>query len=231
MNGTILVPMKEPAHAKSRMAPLLAAAERAALAWAMFEDLIAALIPVSWPVAVATNSLPAPARAEALGWQVFWEEMPSSESASVDAASRRLARQGVHAVLRLPADLPLIRTADVEELLTQPVSAPAAVLVPSRHGSGTNALLRMPPDLFPSCFGPDSFALHARAAAAAGAGLTVVQNARLALDLDDPADLACFLAAPEDSRTYRALMGFHVLERLADYGAQRNPHPGLAGNS
>ncbi len=42
--------------------------------------------------------------------------------------------------------------------------APSVVIVPSHDGTGTNALLRSPPDLFPSHFGPESFALHLKEA-------------------------------------------------------------------
>jgi 2-phospho-L-lactate guanylyltransferase len=231
MKAAILVPVKEHARAKSRMAPLLTAEERSALAWAMFEDLIEALSPLPWPVVLVTNSRRASARAGSLGWTVVREEIQLSESASVDAGSQRLAQEGMQAVLRLPADLPLIQTEDVAELLSLPISAPAAILVPSWDRSGTNALLRTPPDLFPSRFGPDSFALHVRAAAEAGADLRIVENARLALDLDDPSDLSRFLASCADNQTHRTLMGFNILERLANYAAQRDPHLGFAQNS
>jgi len=64
------------------------------------------------------------------------------------------------------------------------------ILVPSRDGTGTNAILRRPPDIFPSQFGPGSFARHLAAARAAGISWRILENPRIALDLDDPDDLA-----------------------------------------
>jgi 2-phospho-L-lactate guanylyltransferase len=215
----ILIPVKEHARAKTRMAPLLNAEERSALAWALLEDLIAALRPLPWPVVAVTNSDRVACRVGSLGWTVHREEHQSSESASIDAASKRLSDEGVEAVLRVPADLPLIQSADIADLLSMQLPARSAVVVPSFDKRGTNALLRTPPDLFPSRFGPDSFALHLREAAAAGAHLQIIENPRLALDLDDAADVARFVAQPADGETYRTLMRFNIRERLAAYGA------------
>jgi len=231
MTSVVLVPVKEHAKAKLRMSPLLSGQERSLLAWAMLEDVIQALLPLALPAAVVTSSARAAARAEKLGWRVFWEEEQISESASVDAASQRLASEGVDAVLRLPADLPLVQPGDVEELLSLSIAAPCAVLAPSWDRMGTNALLRTPPALFPSRFGPNSFALHLGEAAGTGAQLKVVENPRLALDLDDASDIVRFLAQPADCRTYRTLMDLNIEERLTRHAIQCDPHPGTGRNS
>jgi 2-phospho-L-lactate guanylyltransferase len=197
----------------------------------MLEDVIQALLPLAFPVAVVTNSARTAARVEKLGWRIFWEEEQISESASVDAASKRLASEGVDAVLRLPADLPLVQPGDVESLLSLSIAAPCAVLAPSWDRKGTNALLRRPPALFPSRFGPNSFALHLEEAAATGAQIKVVENPRLALDLDDASDMVRFLAQLTDCRTYHALINLDIEERLARHAVQCDPHSGIRGNS
>jgi 2-phospho-L-lactate guanylyltransferase len=215
MSCVILIPIKDHALAKSRMGPFLTAQERPLVAKAMLEDLIRALLPLAFPVAVATNSRQIAARIAKLGWRLFLEEKQISESASVDAASRRLADEGAQAVLRLPADLPLIQTGDVAELCLETPPAPCATMAPSWDGTGTNALLRTPPGLFPSRFGPGSFALHVEEARRVGAHLRVVQNPRLALDLDDVTDIARFLSSPSECETYRTLIDLNVKVRLA----------------
>jgi 2-phospho-L-lactate guanylyltransferase len=218
MTCVVLVPVKEPARAKSRLSSLLRAEERALLCRAMLTDLIRALRPLPYPVALVTNSAGAARQARSLGWQLFWEGEQTSESASIDEASRRLEQKGIKAVLRLPADLPLIRPDDIDDLLSPARCAPGAVMVPSWNGRGTNALLRTPPTLFPSHFGPDSFALHAGEATAAGAHLRIVENPRLALDIDDPEDIRRFLRQPAEGRTLRVLTKLRVAERLQNYG-------------
>ena len=107
----------------------------------------------------------------------------------VDAASRHCAERGVTSLLRLPLDVPLVQASDIDELFAVECAAPAAVIVPSRDGTGTNAILRTPPTLFPSHFGTGSFAKHCAEAARAGAKIVVRRNARLEMDVDDKADL------------------------------------------
>jgi 2-phospho-L-lactate/phosphoenolpyruvate guanylyltransferase len=219
MTSVILVPVKEHARAKSRLSPLLNVRERALLAWAMLEDLIRVVRLLPVPVVMVTDSVRAAERAEDLGWRVIWEVDQTSESASVDAASRILAQEGIDAVLRLPADLPLVRTEDIAGLLSLAGTPPAAVLAPSWNRMGTNALLRTPPDLFPSRFGHDSFAQHIREAARAKAQVRIVENPRLALDLDDASDIVRFLAQPADGETNRTLTEMNVKEKLLHHGA------------
>src|SRR5260370_17450930 len=98
--------------------------------------------------------------AEENRWEILREERQISESHSVDAASRICEQKGVTGLLRLPFDVPLIQSSDIDELLTVECHAPGLVIVPSRDGTGTNAMLRMPPTLFPSHFGNGSFAKH-----------------------------------------------------------------------
>jgi 2-phospho-L-lactate guanylyltransferase len=231
MTPVILVPVKEEARAKMRMSMLLSAQERSLVARAMLEDTIQALLPLAFPVAIVTNSVRTAGRVEKLGWKVLWEEEQISESTSIDAASKRLESEGVDGVLRLPADLPLVQPGDVEDLFSPGIAAPCAVLAPSWDRTGTNALLRRPPALFPSRFGPNSFALHLEEAAAAGAQIRIVENPRLALDLDDASDITRFLAQPTDCLTYHLLVGLNIKERLTRRAVQCDPHPGTNRNS
>jgi 2-phospho-L-lactate guanylyltransferase len=69
------------------------------------------------------------------------------------------------------------------------------VIVPDRHGSGTNALLLSPPDVVAPSFGAGSFARHAARARAAGAMVQVCELPSLGLDVDTPDDLAALRAA------------------------------------
>jgi 2-phospho-L-lactate guanylyltransferase len=230
MRTTVLIPVKEQSRAKSRLAPILNDKERSALAWAMFEDLVSALQGLSAEVALVTSSACARDRVRPLNWRVIWEECPSGESASVDAASRLLAADGADAVLRLPADIPLAQGEDVDRLLSLPVEPPACVLAPSRDRMGTNALLRTPPDLFPSHFGPDSFTLHLQEASEARAQVYIIENPRLALDLDNASDLQHFLQQHPCGETARLLARFNLEERLADYESRRNSNSRIMRN-
>jgi 2-phospho-L-lactate guanylyltransferase len=222
----ILVPVKNPNRAKIRMAPILSGKERSRLAGAMLDDLIRSLKPLGRRVVLVTDSEPAAKIARSLGWRVLWESNPISESASVDEASRQLARENTSAVLRLPADIPLAETEDIRRLLDFGLTARAALLVPSRDGLGTNAVLRKPPDLFPSRFGHNSFVLHTQEGLRAGAEIHVLENSRIALDLDDPGDILKFLAHGSDTSTGKLLADLKIGERLGQVDGRPYLHLG-----
>jgi 2-phospho-L-lactate guanylyltransferase len=203
----VLLAVKDLRLAKQRLAPCLPQSARTGLAAAMMEDVFTAVASARGfdAVFVASSSALVLERASSLGWQALPEAQQISESDSVDRASRELAARGVSSVLRLPIDVPLVTAADIEELFAASKSA-ACVLVPSRDGRGTNALLRTPPGLFPSHFGPDSLRQHLEEASAAGAEAQIIKNARLALDVDDADDLRALIAnCPAHTATGRWL--------------------------
>ncbi len=187
----LLLPIKDLRNAKQRLAPLLNPAERLSLAEAMLADTIQAVRGVrnADRIFVVTNYAPAMQVAEENGWELLREEQQISESASVDAASQQCAERGISAVLRLPLDVPLAQSDDIDGLLAIDCAPPALVIVPSRDGTGTNAILRMPPTLFPSHFGNGSFAKHCAEAERAAAQIILRRSPRLEMDVDDEADL------------------------------------------
>jgi 2-phospho-L-lactate guanylyltransferase len=98
------------------------------------------------------------------------------------------------AIAVVPIDLPLVSPAALAGLLAplgEPVGAgrPLVVIIPDRHGRGTNALLVAPPDAIEFQFGGDSRAAHADCAREAGARLVELTESPLTLDLDTPDDL------------------------------------------
>lgn len=191
----LLLPVKDLRHSKQRLAALLTPQERFELMQAMLTDTFRAVRGVQRAdkIFVVTNYAPAIEAAKENGWQILEEGQQTSESASVDFASRQCEALGVTAVLRLPLDLPLVQPGDIDELLTIDGAAPALVIVPSRDGTGTNAILRTPPTLFPSHFGPGSFAKHCAEAERHGAQIILRRNPRLEMDVDDESDLRALL--------------------------------------
>ena len=187
----LLLPIKDLRNAKQRLAGVLTPEERFALAHAMLADTIRAVRGVRHAdkIFVVTNYEPAMEAARENGWEILREQKQISESVSVDAASRQCEERGMTGVLRLPLDLPLVQSGDIDELLVAECGSPALVIVPSRDGTGTNAILRTPPTLFPSHFGNGSFAKHCEEAERACARVLRRRNARLEMDVDDESDL------------------------------------------
>ena len=105
---------------------------------------------------------------------------------------------------------------DIDELLAFECAAPALLIVPSRDGTGTNAILRTPPALFPSHFGEGSFAKHCAEATHARAQVLVRRNIRLEMDVDDESDLralaSCDLAGTQTGAWLRRSRIWPVLQ-------------------
>lgn len=220
----LLLPIKDLRNAKQRLASVLAPEERFALAQAMLADTIRAVRRVqrAEKIFVITNYAPAIQAAEENGWEILREELQISESVSVDTASQQCQERGITALLRLPLDVPLVQASDIDELLAVECAAPAVVIVPSRDGTGTNAILRTLPTLFPSHFGSGSFAKHCGEAQRAGARIFVRRNARLEMDVDDEADLRILLEHDlGGTQTGSWLRASGVAERLAPAAGPR----------
>jgi 2-phospho-L-lactate/phosphoenolpyruvate guanylyltransferase len=191
----LLLPVKDLRNAKKRLTGLLTPEERFGLAQAMLSDTIRTVqgVRLADKIFVITNYRPVFDIAEENGWEILREERQISESDSVDTASEICERRGVRSLLRLPLDLPLVQSRDIDELLAVEYQPPAVIIVPSRDGTGTNALLRTSPTLFPSHFGEGSFAKHIAEAKQANATIFALHNTRLEMDVDDESDLRALL--------------------------------------
>ncbi|MCI0722501.1 MAG: 2-phospho-L-lactate guanylyltransferase [Acidobacteria bacterium] len=198
------------------MASYLSSEERAELVWAMLRDVTRALSNVTLAdhIVVVTQDRLIIQYVSALGWKVISEQEQCSESQSVDTACRLLQQQGATAILRLPADIPLVESEDIDVLLHAKSDSPSAVLVPSQDRRGTNALYRMPPDALPSRFGSDSFFLHREEAGRCGVTLKVVDNPRISLDIDTPFDLLQLNEYGTHTEAFRVMQKMGVLDRL-----------------
>ena len=186
----ILIPVKSFADSKKRLTAHYSQTARTALAEALCRDFFGVIADVrlAQRVYIVSQEPLALAWARERGWQTIPETEQISESHSVDAASRICANEGITALLRIPIDIPLATADDIDAILAAAEPAPSVIIVPSRDGTGTNALLRSPPCLFPSHFGPNSFMQHVAEAERCGARVKVLHSSRIALDVDEPED-------------------------------------------
>ena len=221
MNVSALIPVKGFRNAKQRLSPLLGAADRELLAEAMFRDVLGNVIKARGLDAayVVTGNDKVAEIAAALGAEVVREQAETGETNAVEFARLELKSAGCEAVLIIPGDMPLVRAADIEQVLAQVPPAttpPFALLIPSHDRMGTNALLLAPPDIIKLRFGYDSFSHHMGQIAAQGLPLRFIENERIALDIDEPKDLERFLAiGSEESEAYRL-----AREKVAETGAR-----------
>jgi 2-phospho-L-lactate/phosphoenolpyruvate guanylyltransferase len=179
-----VLPVKSFGRAKQRLRP--AGLDRAALAAAMVGDVLEALGAVrglDGVVVVSAEDLVG--RTAGIEW--VHDPVEAGQSAAALRGMRAAVARGAQRVLLVPGDCPALDPAEVDALLAS--EGPRVVIVPDRHGSGTNALLLDPPAVITPVFGPGSFARHAALADAAGATVRVGRLPSLELDVDTPDDL------------------------------------------
>jgi 2-phospho-L-lactate guanylyltransferase len=165
-------------------------------------------------IVVVTSDKAAEAAAAGEGVRVLPDDGPPGHSEAGLVGIRHALSEGYGRVLLIAGDTPLVRPAELADLLAD---APGVVIVPDRHGTGTNALLLAPPDVIEPSFGPDSRARHEQAAAAAGVPWTVDQVPTLLLDVDTADDLAALRQALAERRGGAAHTR-GMLSRLAGRG-------------
>jgi 2-phospho-L-lactate guanylyltransferase len=189
MSTIAILPMKHLDQAKSRLAEAVAFGHRRALAEAMFTDvLVAARRATALDGVIVVTSDRIGARiAGGYGASVV-EDTASSHSEATMLGIARAVGQGASRVLLIPGDCPLLNPAEVDALLALPVSGRSAMIIPDRHGQGTNALLLTPPDALTPSFGEGSCRRHFELAQAQASTPEVVEVPSLALDVDTGED-------------------------------------------
>ncbi len=185
-----VVPVKDLAGTKSRLAPVLNPGARAGLTLYMMGRVVGALreagvgdVCVVSPDPIVLN--------EALGrGAVPLLQRSRGLNPALEEGRARALDAGASTLLVLPADLPLLDAGDVRAVLEAAGDVPCVVVSPDGTRSGTNALLSRPPDALPFLFGQDSFEAHVQAARGRGLDLRLCERSHLAFDLDRTGELA-----------------------------------------
>jgi 2-phospho-L-lactate/phosphoenolpyruvate guanylyltransferase len=180
-----LIPIKARNRCKTRLADVLAPSARLELVRAMLSSVLHAArnahtVHSVLVISPERDTLPADI-------PVLADTGESLNSALMQA--HRVVREfGCHEIVVLPADLPEITPADIDELV-RAGRAGGCAIAPDAVGIGTNALYLTTPAPFQFQFGPDSGSLHQREARRLGLNPRVVRLPGLELDVDTAADL------------------------------------------
>ncbi len=199
-----VLPAKPLQIAKTRLGVVLSPPARMAIAMAMFDDVLAALTAARGVerVLVVTADATLAARARLAGAFVVDEGSPRGLNAAVALGTGAALDLGARGVVVVLSDVPLLRPDDVDEVVDR-TPAHGALVVPSKEGFGTNALVRRPGSIFGPCFGGRSLQRHLAAAERIGIPCALWRNARVAFDVDTPEDLHTLAATDGGGATLR----------------------------
>lgn len=204
MRTLAVLPIKTLTSAKQRLSGALATGARQSLSQAMFSDVLAALRRSQRvdAIAVVTADVVATAVAHGERVTVLPDERQEGQSAAATIGIRYAVASGFERVVLVPGDTPLLSPVELDELLERCAADKLGVaVVPDRHGTGTNALVLMPPTAIEPAFGEGSFNRHMNHAIGAGVSHRAEQVASLAHDVDTPEDLAALAEALEGRRS------------------------------
>jgi 2-phospho-L-lactate guanylyltransferase len=216
MRTAAILPVKRFTRAKRRLGASVADPLRMELAQAMVADVLLALSQTRAieQTILVTGERSVAAAARELGAIVIEDEHEDGQPAAAKLGVRRALAAGIERVLCVPGDCPTLDPAELDALLDSDRDGARAghvVVVPDRHGTGTNGLLLAPADAISPSFGPGSCERHRALAREAGVACRVERVPSLLLDIDTGADLDVLRARlaghPARASRTRAVLG------------------------
>ncbi len=200
MSAFAVVPVKQFARAKQRLSDDGFKISRRALVESMVTDVLQALKRAETIDAVIVVTQDRDVERLAVAWEaeVVGDPDEDSHSAAALIGVAEARRRGATAVMLVAGDCPMLDPSEVDLLVSRREGLDGVIVIPDRHGTGTNALLLTPPDAIAPAFGPGSCERHAALAGAAGVPVEIDALASLAIDVDTRDDLDTLRAALAD---------------------------------
>ncbi|MCX6054600.1 MAG: 2-phospho-L-lactate guanylyltransferase [Chloroflexi bacterium] len=187
----VIIPVKPLKRGKSRLASVLNDEERTALNRSLLINTLktVALVDRIETVLVVSRDPSVLTIAREFSARTVLEDGNPELNTALRRASVVAKAYHANEILVLPADLPLLRTEHINQLLNFGQNPPEVIIAPDRRKDGTNALYINPADLIEFSYGPGSFNIHRSNAEKAGAKVRIIKSDVLGLDLDLPEDL------------------------------------------
>jgi 2-phospho-L-lactate guanylyltransferase len=180
-DAAVLIPIRSFDDAKTRLAGVLTPADRTRLARAMAERVVRAAH--NLPVHIVSDDADVARWASTVGAAALAPGVGGLNAGVTAAVAAVAARPEPPArVIVAHADLPL-----AEDLRI--VTGPGIAIAPDHGRDGSNVLSLPTSADFTFHYGPGSFEAHRAEAERRGLAFTVIDDASLALDIDEPGDL------------------------------------------
>ena len=220
MSTWAIVPVKRLSEAKSSLGPKLTPGQRRQLVLCMLADVLDVLNRTSVDrVVVVSPDDEVLDFAEKHG-ATGLKEPGAGLNEDLRLAIRHAMAEGATSVLILPADVPAVKTSDIEEILRMASTIGEVVIAPS-NTNGTNALLLRPPNAIDVHFGGESSPVHLAEAHRAGVVPRVYRSETIAADIDEASDLASIEAYGAGTRTHEFLRSLRQVSRGSPYRATK----------
>src|SRR3954449_3040142 len=191
LHTTAIVAVKGLSVANGRLDGTLSEDERTRPAPALFLDLIVKL-PRSRNIddlLVVTADKSIARQVRWFGHKVLLQDSDDGHSEAAAAGAGAAMAGGAERVAMLPVDCPMLDTDELDAHIGR--SPRTVIIIPDRHGTGTNGLVLAPPDVFQPAFGPDSCSRHVSRARASGISFALEEVRSMGIDLDTRRSSSC----------------------------------------
>lgn len=208
-----MIPVKKLLKSKGRLSKVLKPEERRDFVLFMLEDVLRATLSSTLHQTVVIGSDPIVRHIVENSGASFLPETRRGLNNALEYATSWCAKKGAEAVLILPADIPLITEGDVNEIINLSSEKASIVISPS-DDYGTNSLMRRPPNVIRTYFGPRSFEKHVDEASRRGISTKIYRSPRVSLDIDSVQDLKSLLKVGGGTASRRFLEQIKMDEHL-----------------
>ena len=215
MQTFAVVPVKTLVESKTRLSTVFTYEERSQFTLAMLQDVLEALKASKVDVTVVISSDLTVEKYVYNFGVAFLRETQQGLNPAISQATDWCVEKGAELVLILPADVALVTSKDIDQLITL-ATGKSIVISPSLNG-GTNAFLQTPPGIVSPCFGPDSFKRHLSKALADHVQTKIYASSSIMLDIDSEKDLERLLKAGGKTASQRFLKQVASSRRISHY--------------
>ncbi len=195
-----IVPVKPLRRGKSRLREVLSEEKRALLNYSMLDKTLLTLsgVPEIDKILVVSRDPAALALARERGARTLMEDGSPELNLALRRASTVAKTYNAHAIMIIPADLPLLTLDDLYLFLQHSGNPPEMIISPDRRWDGTNALYLNPIGSIEYAYGEGSLYKHINQARVNNLHVEVIPLETIGFDLDLPEDLEMLLRIEKD---------------------------------
>lgn len=197
-----IVPLNLPSRSKTRLSNRLNRIQRTRLTIAMLVNVLAALRNARTVTTITVVCADRKIRSivQEYGATFLWEGYKRGLNRALNFALKNISNNS--SILIIHADLPLLTSEDVDNLIIGAKDNPLA-LVPSKEKTGTNAILMREKNIITLAFGKGSFQKHINLAKQGRVRCKVIRIHGVAFDVDEDDDLEELIQ--QSTETFRFL--------------------------
>jgi 2-phospho-L-lactate guanylyltransferase len=213
-----VIPVKPLRLAKSRLSSILSQQEREKFAEAMLRHVlgVVAKVPQITGTLVISRDNYVLSIAREYGAKTIQESGAPELNTALMRATSVVASWRSDALLILPADLPLVSSEDITDIIQLGLQNPESVVIATdRDQNGTNALFAHPPGVIDYAYGEGSFQRHISLAEQSGVAVHVYESDRMWQDIDHPQDIEHYANLVAQGK-YEGVFSLEDLQRFTN---------------